>query len=159
AEGLIDKGEFEPRITRLRQRLGHCEEQARRLTDELRVQDDLRLLVGQLETFAAQVRQGLEAADWLTCRELSPAPVERVEVEPGQVKVVFRVPPAPFAASPETRVLPRCRWGEDATLGRAGERVPLDRILPEDAGPQERLHQRQDTLVPDPSAHAVHESR
>ena len=28
AEGLIDKGEFEPRITRLRQRMGHFEEQA-----------------------------------------------------------------------------------------------------------------------------------
>jgi site-specific DNA recombinase len=122
AEGLIDKGEFEPRITRLRQRLGHCEEQARRLTDELRVQDDLRLLVGQLETFAAQVRQGLEAADWLTCRELIRALVKRVEVEPGQVKVVFRVPPAPFAASPETGVLPLCRWG---ALAAARQHRPL----------------------------------
>jgi site-specific DNA recombinase len=116
AEGLIDQGEFEPRITRLRQRLGHYEEQARRLADELRVEHDLRLLVGQLETFAAQVRQELKMADWSTCRELIRALVKRVEVEPSQLKVVFRVPPAPFAASPETGILPRRRWGERSPL-------------------------------------------
>jgi site-specific DNA recombinase len=122
AEGLIDKGEFEPRITRLRQRLGQYEQQARRLGDELRVQDDLRMLIGQLESFAAQVRQGLEAADWSTCRELIRALVKRVDVESSQVRVVFRVPPAPFAASPETGVLPLCRWGDLAPTGecRAG---------------------------------------
>jgi site-specific DNA recombinase len=121
AEGLIDKGEFEPRITRLRQRLGQYEQQARRLSDEVRVQDDLRMLIGQLESFAAQVRQGLEAADWSTCRELIRALVKRVDVESSQVRVVFRVPPAPFAASPETGVLPLCRWGEQPT---AREHLP-----------------------------------
>ncbi len=34
AEGLIDKGEFEPRMTRLRQRLARLEEQRQALADE-----------------------------------------------------------------------------------------------------------------------------
>jgi site-specific DNA recombinase len=142
-EGLIDKGEFEPRIMRLRQRLRHYEEQARRLSDELRVQDDLRLLVGQLETFAAQVRQGLEAADWSTCRELIRALVKRVDVESSQVNVVFRVPPAPFGASPETGILPLCRGGERPPLrgprfGREQRRAVHDARLepPVDGPPQ-----------------------
>jgi len=146
AEGLIDKGEFEPRITRLRQRLGDYEEQARRLRDEQRVQDDLRLLIGQLETFAAQVRQGLEVADWATCRELIRALVKRVDIEASQVKVVFRVPPAPFAASPETGILPRCRWRALAAARehrppRAGDASPRrlpPRPLSGGAGPRGR---------------------
>ena len=47
---------------------------------------------------------------------------------------------------------------EDPALGCAGARVPLDAILGEDAGLEERLHQPQDALVPDSSSHPVHES-
>ena len=56
----------------------------------------MRLLIGQLETFAAQVRQGLEAADWSTCRELIRALVKRVDIEPSQVKVVLYGCPRPL---------------------------------------------------------------
>lgn len=122
AEGLIDKGEFEPRIARLRQRLGHLQAQARRVADELRGQDELRLVLGQLQAFASQVRQGLDTADWPTCRELIRALVKRVEVEQGQVKVVFRVPPAPPAASPPPEVLPDCGRG---ALPAAGQYRPI----------------------------------
>jgi hypothetical protein len=110
-EGLIDKGEFEPRVSRLRQRLVHLEEQARELADVLRVDEELRLIVGQVESFAGQVRQGLEDADWLARRELIRMLVKRVEIGPGEVKVVFRVPPRPFVMTPETGVLPVCRRG------------------------------------------------
>jgi site-specific DNA recombinase len=151
-EGLIDKGEFEPRITRLRQRLGHFEEQARRLGDELRVQDDVRLLIGQLETFAAQVRQGLEAADWSTCRELIRALVKRVDMESSQVKVVLRVPPAPFAASPETGILPLCRWGEHAPLGRPFRRVLQSRPV-QDPCRQPPPNEPQHPPITDPPLH------
>jgi site-specific DNA recombinase len=34
AEGLIDKQEFEPRVTHIRERLQHLEEQLQRLKDE-----------------------------------------------------------------------------------------------------------------------------
>jgi site-specific DNA recombinase len=129
AEGLIDKGEFEPRISRLRQRLGHLEEQARQLVDLLQVQDELRLIVGQVESFAGQVRQGLADADWLARRELIRLLVKRVEIGRGDVKVVFRVPPGPFLPNPETDVLPVCRRGGHAALRSSAQRRVVAPVL------------------------------
>jgi hypothetical protein len=43
AEGLIEKSEFEPRIGRLRQRIGALEVQARELADAALLQSELRL--------------------------------------------------------------------------------------------------------------------
>jgi site-specific DNA recombinase len=91
AEGLIDKGEFEPRIGRLRQRIGALEAQARELADAARLRSELRLVVDRLETFAAQVQDRLATADWATQRELIRALVKRVEIDHGQVTVVFRI--------------------------------------------------------------------
>jgi site-specific DNA recombinase len=58
AEGLIDKAEFEPRLTRLRDRVGRLEADAQRLQEEAAVEREVRLLVGRLEQFAAHVRTG-----------------------------------------------------------------------------------------------------
>jgi site-specific DNA recombinase len=91
AEGLIDKDEFAPRLTRLRQRIAHLEAQHQRLEDEATVQAELRVIIGRLEDFAAEVHQGLDQADWLRKREMIRALVKRVEVDPDQVNVVFRI--------------------------------------------------------------------
>jgi site-specific DNA recombinase len=152
AEGLIDKEEFTPRIARQRQRLDHLETQAQQLTDALAEQQDLRLVVGQLETFAAQVRQGLETADWGTRRELIQALVKRVEIEQGQVRVVFRVPPNPpagGAASREEEVLPDRRSRKRTALGGALRRV-RQRATVEDPGGQDGPDEPQDPSVTDP---------
>jgi site-specific DNA recombinase len=55
AEGLIDKGEFEPRVTRLRQRLARLEEQRQALADKAAIQGELQLIVGRLEDFVAKL--------------------------------------------------------------------------------------------------------
>ncbi len=91
AEGLIDKGEFEPRIGRLRQRIGVLEAQARELADAALLQSELHLVVDRLETFAVRVQDRLATADWATQRELIRALVKRVEIDHGQVTVVFRI--------------------------------------------------------------------
>ena len=44
-------------------------------------------------------------------------------------------------------------------MGGAGVGVPEDVVLGEDASFQERLDQAQDTLVPDPTSHPVHQGR
>ncbi len=44
-------------------------------------------------------------------------------------------------------------------MGRAGNRVPFDAILREDAGVKERLHQCEDALISDPTSHTAHQSR
>ena len=77
AEGLIDKLEFEPRVTRTRERMQH-------LKEEPEVEEELRLILGHLETFAAKVKDGLQRADFQTRREIIRALVKRVEVNEQQ---------------------------------------------------------------------------
>ena len=91
AEGLIEKQEFEPRVTRLRQRITHVEAQCHQLAEAETLQRELRLIVGRVEEFAAQVQQNLEALEWHRKREILRALVRRVEIGLDQVQVVFRV--------------------------------------------------------------------
>jgi site-specific DNA recombinase len=95
AEGLIDKGEFEPRIARMRERLKQLEEQAQHIKDEASLERELTLILGRLDSFVARVKTGLHEADWLTRREIIRALVKRVEIDQEQVRVVFRVNPPP----------------------------------------------------------------
>ena len=111
AEGFVEKGEFEPRVARLRQRLAALDEQARQLADAAASLRELRLMIGRLEDFAARVSTGLEAADWSTRREIIRTLVSRVEIDHQQVHVVFRVPPHPFVSSPSHDVLQHCGRG------------------------------------------------
>ena len=96
AEAFIDKDEFEPRIGRLRQRVTTLDAQARQIADVVAAQQELQLVIGRLEDFAAQVNSGLDTADWSTRREIIRTLVSRVEVHREEVNVVFRVPPTPF---------------------------------------------------------------
>jgi site-specific DNA recombinase len=107
-EGVIEKSEFEPRIARLRQRVDKLDEEVQRLQDEAHLQADLRLLVGRLEEFADQVKDGLAEADWQRRRTIIRALVKRVEIGQDAVTVVFRVTPDPFAPTPEEGVLLHC---------------------------------------------------
>src|SRR6266571_327928 len=104
AEGLLEKHEFEPRITRLRQRIIQLEEQRQQLIDVTALQTEIRLIVGRLEDFAAKIDTGLEDSDWLSKREMIRALGKRVEVTPDRVNVVFRVDAYPGEASPEKKV-------------------------------------------------------
>jgi site-specific DNA recombinase len=110
-EGLIDKHEFEPRITRLRERIEKLEEQARELSDQAKLQSELHLIIGRLEDFTLKVKDGLDQADWNSKRDIIRALVKRVEVEKGQVNVVFRVDQLPFESSPARGSLQHCRRG------------------------------------------------
>ncbi len=124
AESLIDKGEFEPRGTRLRQRLAHLEEQRQTLADEVALHGELQLIIGRLEDFAAKLHNGLEAADWTSKRDLIRALVKRVEVARDDVNIVFRIDPYPGDADPEKKSLQLCR-GSGVTRPRQG--VPARR--------------------------------
>jgi site-specific DNA recombinase len=93
ADGLIEKQEFEPRVTRMRERMQRLEEQIQHLKEEAEVEGELRLMLGQLETFAAKVSAGLHNADFSTRRDIIRALVKRVELDEQQIRVVFRVSP------------------------------------------------------------------
>ena len=90
AEGLIEKGEFEPWMARLRQRIAALEAQAQQIADSVQLQADLRMVIGRLDDFAAKVKDGLGEADWLTRRDISHALVKRVEMRKDQVNVDTR---------------------------------------------------------------------
>jgi site-specific DNA recombinase len=91
AEGFLTKEEFEPRIIRLRQRIAQFEEVLARECDEASMLDELRLVMGQMEEFAAHVRAGLADANWSLRRDIIRALVKRIDVTDAHITVVFRV--------------------------------------------------------------------
>lgn len=99
ADGLIDKQEFEPRVTRMRERMQHLEDQLQHLKQESAVEAELHLILGRLETFAEKVKAGLHHADFQTQREITRTLVKRVEVDEQQIRVVFRVSSMPDSPS------------------------------------------------------------
>src|SRR6266446_10038434 len=118
AEGLIDKLEFEPRLTRLRQRIARLEEQRRQLADEAAVHAELQLIIGRLEDFAAKVHHGLEAPDWANKRDRIRTLVKRVEVAQNEVNIVFRIDPYPEDADPEKKSWQLCRGSGEPPPGQ-----------------------------------------
>jgi Recombinase zinc beta ribbon domain len=128
-EGLIDKREFEPRITRLRERIAKLEEQARELADQAKLQSELQLIIGRLEDFTLKVKDGLDQADWAGKRDVIRALVKRVEVEKDQVNIVFRVDQLPFESSPARGILQHCRRRSYSALWRPATVLPSGTFL------------------------------
>jgi site-specific DNA recombinase len=111
-EGLLEKSEFEPRIIAARERLSRLEEEHKQKVTEEGQECELRLVIGQLEEFARRVSEGLREPDWTTRREIIRALVRQVEIEEGEVRIVYRVSPSPFEAGPQQSRLQHC-WGRD----------------------------------------------
>ncbi len=127
-EGLIEKTEFEPRITQLRERIAALDMQIKQASDEIALQRELRLIIGQLEDFAARVKTGLKQVDWQTQREIIRTVVKRIEIDQDQVHVVFKVDPTPPPPDLSKDCLQHCTRREDSPLRRAcwsGEPLPM----------------------------------
>jgi site-specific DNA recombinase len=125
AEGLIEKDEFEQRITGLRQRIKVWEQQVAALQDEAALHRTLSLLIGRLEDFAKQIQQRMTTLDWSLQRDLIRLLVKRVEVDHDEINVVFRVaPPAGFLPlGPEgDRSLQDCWRRAISAVGERGTR-------------------------------------
>ena len=107
-EGLLEKSEFEPRITAARERLSRLESEQSQTAAQEDQQSELRLLIGQLEEFARRVSDGLKRPEWATQREIVRALIKQVEIDEGEVRIVYRVAPTPSAPGPERDILQRC---------------------------------------------------
>ncbi len=116
AEGLIEKDEFAPRLARLKERLASLQTQATDLAALAALESDLRLIIGHLDAFAATVRERLDQLDWETQRAIIRLLVKRVEIEQGQVNVVFRIGPGPLVSDPEPTIMQHCGRRGDAAL-------------------------------------------
>jgi len=120
AEGLIDKGQFEPRITRLKARVAELDAQRERLQDALGLHHDLQVVVGHLDEFAARVRDHLDDVDWAGRQTIIRTLVKRVDIDEQEVRVVFRVAPEDAAPDPTGGFSPHCtRRGAAPVRGAA----------------------------------------
>src|SRR5215208_7192830 len=85
------------------------EEQAAILRDEAAQRAALSLIVGRLHDFARQVRDRIAAVDWSLQRDLIRLLVRRIEIDHGDINVVFRVAPSfdpGYGGSQDDRSLP-----------------------------------------------------
>ena len=123
-DGLVEKSEFEPRISAARERLAKLEEEYRQRIGEAAQESELRLVIGQLEEFAKRVSEELNKPAWDTRREIVRALVKKVEVDEQEVRIVYRVSPSPFEEGPQQRGSQHC-WGrDDPALRRTAQRRP-----------------------------------
>ena len=153
ADGLIDKAEFEPRITGLRQRIEGWEEQAASLRDEAALRRTLSLIIGRLEDFAQRVRGRMAEVDWSLQRDLIRTLVKRVEIDHDGINVVFRVAPSPSDSGPPDpdgkRTWQGCGWSGDRPLRGPRHRLDHPAVL-EHARLQPLPEQADDPAVADP---------
>jgi len=115
AEGLIERAEFEPRVTGFRQRIDGWEVQIKAMRDEAVLRSTLSLVIGRLEDFARRVHDRMAQIDWHMQRELIRLLVKRVEIDREDVNVVFRIDPAPPPSNPGSP-------GDDGVLQDCGRR-------------------------------------
>lgn len=113
AEGLLDKSEFEPRISRIRQQQERVANEIQSQVDEESLQQEVRLISGHLKDFARQVKAGLGQADWETRQKIVAALVRRVEVEGERVRVVYRVDTSPIPSNGQKTGLQHCSRRSD----------------------------------------------
>jgi site-specific DNA recombinase len=130
SDGLLDKSEFEPRISAAKARLAKLEDEHQQRIGEAGQEAELRLVIGQLAEFATRVAEGLQEPDWKTRREIVRALVKKVEVDGEEVRIVYRVSPSPFEEGPQQRRSQHC-WGRERSsmCGSAGAILKDDRRL------------------------------
>ena len=108
AAGLIDAGDFEPRMRRLKERLGNLEAELQQRSEQAQQAEALRGVCRQLEDFAEQMKAGLSTASWAQKRAILQALLKRVEVDSETMHLVYKVPLRPFGESPRGGQLQDC---------------------------------------------------
>jgi site-specific DNA recombinase len=105
AEGLIDKDQFTSRMTRTKSRIAEIEATISADAGDADHQKRLRFLAGRLRELAATVGQDLEDADWARRREIIRALVQRIEIGPKMVSIVFRLSQDGRGSGPESVIV------------------------------------------------------
>jgi site-specific DNA recombinase len=100
AEGFVEKHEFEPRITGMKQRLSRLEDHHGAAVRAAQGERDLCLVISRLEDFAAKVSEGLDRLNRIEQREIVRALVKRIEMDSGEIEIIFRVPPPDAPVGP-----------------------------------------------------------
>jgi site-specific DNA recombinase len=96
ADGLIDRDEFEPRLARVRLRITDVESKLESLRSQSREQTALREALACVDSFSEAVSANLAQADWNTRREVLRTLIDRIVIEPTQIRIVYRINFPPF---------------------------------------------------------------
>jgi site-specific DNA recombinase len=122
AEGVIDKAEFEPRIAALKQRLSQIQDRHQAALEAAETEHDLSLMISRLEDFSAKVTTRLDGLDRAGMQDIIRVLVRRIEIDDGQIEVIFRVPPpdGPSRPSPAGET---GSWQHCSGVGRANLRL------------------------------------
>jgi site-specific DNA recombinase len=107
-DGYLEKGEFEPRIHGLRERLAQLEATAAGAARRERSEEEVGRVIGAIEQFAAGVRERLDSSDFTTQRDLIRTLVDRIEVGEESVRIVYKVNIVPFERGPSRGLLQHC---------------------------------------------------
>jgi site-specific DNA recombinase len=86
--GLIDKTEFEPRITGLKQRMSELYQQRQAALDTANADREQSLVINRLEDFSTKVAHGLDQFDWIGRRNIIHTLVRKIEISHDGVEVV-----------------------------------------------------------------------
>ena len=124
-DGVLTREEFDPRIERARKRLDDFESQLSDMQTESREQAMLREALACLDDFSKTVSTNLDDADWTAKREILRTLIDRVVIEPEQIRIVYRINFPLFARNASEKVLHFC-WRSAFT--HAFECVPTLRV-------------------------------
>jgi len=91
ADAVITREEFEPRIERARKRHTDLKTKLDALQSQTREQSVLREALACLDTFEDTIHANLDQADWPTRREILRTMIERVVIEPDQIRIIYRI--------------------------------------------------------------------
>ena len=117
-DGYLEKGEFEPRIRGLRERLAQLEATATGLAHRERSEEQVRQVIGAIEQFAAGVRERLDSSDFTTQRDLIRTLVDRIEVGEESIRIVYKVNIVPFERGPSRGRLQHCPTSLGSVCGK-----------------------------------------
>ena len=101
AEGLLEHNEFEPRVRAAKGQLATLRKEVNGHVEQESTEEQLRLVIGHLESFAERMKASLSEANWQTKRDVIRTLVKEVQIEKEQVRVVYKVDPSPFAPAPD----------------------------------------------------------
>ncbi|MBB4200952.1 hypothetical protein GGD83_004781 [Rhodoblastus sphagnicola] len=129
ANGFVEKLEFEPRITGMRQRLSQLKEHHEAAVRAAESERDLCLVISRVEEFAAKVSDQMDKLDRAGQREIIRALIKCVEVDSAGIEIIFRVPPPNAPTGPASSPRNRSNWQQCTAVRRA--HLCLARKMPE----------------------------
>ena len=90
-EGSIDQDQFTSRMGRTTSRIADLDVKIKSDAGDVDASENLRLAVNRIRELAAAIGPELTSADWHRRREIIRTLVQRIDIGPEVIKVIFRI--------------------------------------------------------------------